>query len=106
MARPRFWLPAFAKSLLAEQNMTPHETYLWLSNLLRRVSDHGLIPLDAILLPDSDPAVASYLQAALEKDWSVPSFRRDSCGDPRNIRLPSQNFYVWASSHSHNPNEA
>jgi len=77
--RPRFWIPSFRKSYMESLNMTLVSASTSLSRFLRLFVGHHVIPIDEIMLHESDRRVQRYYKN-LEEDHSRDRFLNIAIG--------------------------
>ena len=59
-SRARFYLPAFSKTFLEAQGMSPTKAYEIFKHVMATLPNgYGLVPLESLMLPDTHPAVTA-----------------------------------------------
>lgn len=56
-SRARYWMPGAHEDVLAAAKLKKQEFHRWVGDLLLRMSDHGMTPLDSFLLADDHPVL-------------------------------------------------
>jgi hypothetical protein len=67
MSRPRYWMPAFALKTLEKLKMERSDAYTWVTHILDRLNDHGLVELSSVLLPDGHPVLAQHMELVAQR---------------------------------------
>ena len=81
-SRPRYYMPAYGRKMMASNELTEDEAYAWTTCFLKRFADHGIAGVSDFLLPEDSTIVkdfsknASKMPAAWDSDVAVSLDRK------------------------------